>query len=246
MPPAREGPARTGAGIHWEDPTPIQRVGAERTTAAFATVPHFYLTAEASAEALVQVREQLLPAVERRAGVRLTITDLLVKIAATALLEHPRANAFWQDGRIGMNERVDIGIATATDAGLIVPVLKAAGDQPLAQIAKERARLVAAARAGRLAPEDIAGGTFTLSNLGAHRVDQFQPVLNTSPNAPQSVILAAGRIAPRPFVVDGALVVARTVMLTIACDHRVLDGALAAAFFDRLVGLIEAPYEILV
>ena len=99
-----------------------------------------------------------------------------------------------------------------------------------------------AARSGKLSPEDIAGGTFTLSNLGGRRVDQFQPVLNGA----QSVILAAGRIAPRPFVVNGQLAVARTIVLTIACDHRVLDGAVAAAFFDRLIQLIEEPYELLV
>jgi pyruvate dehydrogenase E2 component (dihydrolipoamide acetyltransferase) len=244
LPPSSKAPAELAPPerVRWEEPTPVQRISAARTTAAFTSTPHFYLTSEARADALIEMRDQLLPAVERRAGVRLTITDLLVKIAATALSEHPRANAFWQAGRIGIHEHINIGIATATAAGLLVPVLHDSGQRSLAEIAAERSRLVGAARAAKLAPEDVEGGSFTLSNLGAHRVDQFQPVLNP----PESVILAAGRISPRPFVVNSQLAVARTVVLTIACDHRVLDGALAAAFFDRLIQLVEEPYELLV
>ena len=203
-----------------------------------------------SAEALVGIRERLLPAVQRRTGAHLTVTDLLVKIAAVTLREHPRANAFWQEGRIGLHQQIDIGIATASERGLLVPVLRRADQLSLAETARERSRLVESARAGKLSPEDVSGGTFTLTNLGAHRVDHFQPVLNSSPNGSpngaQSVILAVGRIAPRPFVINGQLAVTRTVALTIACDHRVLDGALAAAFLDRLIELIEEPYELLV
>jgi pyruvate dehydrogenase E2 component (dihydrolipoamide acetyltransferase) len=229
-------------GIRWEGPTPVQRAAAERTAATFTSTPHFYLTSEVRAGRLLEMRERLLPAIERRAGVRLTITDLLVKIAAIALQEHPRANAFWQAGSIGVHERIDVGLATATVAGLVVPVVRAADRLPLAELARERSRLVEAGRAGKLALDDVRPGTFTLSNLGGHRVDQFQPVLN----APESVILAVGRIAPRPFVIDGQLAVTDTMLLTIACDHRVLDGDLAAAFFDRLIQLVEEPYELLV
>ncbi len=175
-------------------------------------------------------------------GVRLTFTDLLLKLAAGALSEHPRANAFWQEGRIGVHTEVNAGLAVATPGGLVVPVLRAADRRSLAEITRERSRLVETARSGKLTPDDVAGGTFTLSNLGTHRVDEFQPVLNSA----QSVILAAGRIAPRPFVVDGRLAAVHTVFLTVACDHRVLDGATAAAFFDRLIHLVEAPYELLV
>lgn len=243
-PAAKEDGGR--GGVRWEEPTLIQRIGADRTTATWAAVPHFHFTTEASAEALVEMRERLLPAVERRAGVRLTITDLLVKIAAIALVEHPRVNAFWNNGRIGFYEAVDIGIATATDGGLVVPVLRDANRLQLSEIARERARLVEAARNGKLSPDDATGGTFTITNLGAHRVDQFQPVLNSSPGAAQSVILATGRIEPRPVAANGQLIVARTIFLTIACDHRALDGAAAAAFFDRLIELIEEPYELLI
>jgi pyruvate dehydrogenase E2 component (dihydrolipoamide acetyltransferase) len=252
------GEANTGRRVRWEEPTPIQRIAAQRTTDTFTSTPHFYLTSEVSAEALAEMRERLLPAVQRRAGVRLTFTDLLVKIAAATLAEHPRANAFWRDGRIGVHEQIDIGIATSSERGLWVPVLRDADRLSLVETARERARLVDAARSGKLSLADVASGTFTLSNLGSHRVDQFQPVLNTSPtgwpdgspdgspDGAQSVILAAGRIASRPFVINGQLAVARTIFLTIACDHRVLDGALAAAFLDRLIELIEEPYELLV
>jgi pyruvate dehydrogenase E2 component (dihydrolipoamide acetyltransferase) len=242
-PPAVYVPEQVVAhGVRWEEPTPVQRITAERTTAAFSATPHFYLTSEVMAEALVELRERLLPSIERRVGVRLTITDLLVRALAIALAEHPRANAFWQAGRIGFPDQINIGIATATEVGLLVPVLRNADRLSLASLASGRARLVEAARAGLLSPDDAAGGTFTVSNLGAHRIDQFQPVLNP----PQSAILAAGRIAERPAAVEGLLVVRRTILLTLACDHRVLDGAVAAGFLDRLVQLIEEPYELLV
>lgn len=240
--PPRTPMSSPPGGVRWEEPTPVQRVAAERTTATFTSTPHFYLTSEVRADRLIEMRERLLPAIERRSGVRLTITDLLVKIAAIALQEHPRANAFWQDGRIGVHERIDVGIATATVAGLVVPVVRAADRLPLAKLAQERSRLVEAGRAGKLALDDVRPGTFTISNLGGHRVDQFQPVLN----GPESVILAVGRIAPRPFVINGQIAVTDTMLLTIACDHRVLDGNLAAAFFDRLIQLVEEPYELLV
>jgi pyruvate dehydrogenase E2 component (dihydrolipoamide acetyltransferase) len=210
--------------VRWETPTAAQRTTAERMTASFGSAPHFYLDVEAQAEALLALRERLLPAVERKAGVRLTVTDLLIRIAGAALAEHPRANAFWADGRIGLHQRVNVGVAVATgdsaSAGLMVPVLRDADLKPLAQIAAERAVLVERARAGQLSPDDLANGTFTLTNLGTYRVDRFHAILNP----PQSAILAVSRIAERPVAIGGQIVARRTVMLTLSCDHRVLDG----------------------
>jgi len=210
-------------------------------TASFGSAPHFYLSAEVRADALLDLRTRLLPLVEERAGVRLTITDLLVRILATALAEHPRANAFWDEGRIGLNRQINVGVAVATDAGLVVPVLRQADRKSLSQIASERAKLVEKARAGTLSVDDLSGGTFTLTNLGMFRVDVFQAILNP----PQSAILAVGRIAERPVVVDGQLVARPTVVLSLSCDHRVLDGALAAQFLGRVVELVEEPYGLL-
>jgi len=230
-----------GRDVTWETPTTIQRVTIERMIASFGSAPHFYLSAEVHADALLDLRARLLPLVERRAGVRLTITDLLVRILGTALAKHPRANAFWDEGRIGLNRQVNVGVAVATDAGLVVPVLRQADRKPLAQIASERAQLVEKAHAGRLSLDDLSGGTFTLTNLGMFRVDAFQAILNP----PQSAILAVGRIVERPAVVGGQLVARPMAVLSLSCDHRVLDGALAAQFLGRVVELIEEPYGLL-
>ena len=134
-----------------------------------------------------------------------------------------------------------MGVAVATDAGLVVPVLRQADRKPLAQIASERAQLVEKAHAGRLSLDDLSGGTFTLTNLGMFRVDAFQAILNP----PQSAILAVGRIVERPAVVGGQLVARPMAVLSLSCDHRVLDGALAAQFLGCIVELIEEPYRLL-
>lgn len=236
VPPAR------GEEVRWETPSPVQRVVAERMAASFGSAPHFYLSAEVRADVLLAVHDRLLPIVERRAGVRLTLTDLLVRIVAAALAEHPRANAFWHDGRVGVHARVNVGIAVTTEAGLVVPVLRDADRKPLAQIAAERSELVEKARTGRLIPDDLAGGTFTLTNLGMYRVDSFQAILNP----PQSAILAVGRIVERPAVIDGGLAVRPACVLTLSCDHRVLDGVSGAQFLGRVAELIEEPYGLLV
>jgi len=230
-----------GRDVTWETPTTVQRVTAERMIASFGSAPHFYLSAEVHADAMLDLRTRLLPFVEQRAGVHLTITDLLVRILATALAKHPRANAFWDEGRIGLNRQVNVGVAVATDAGLVVPVLREADRKSLSQIASERAQLVEKAHTGTLSVDDLSGGTFTLTNLGMFRVDAFQAILNP----PQSAILAVGRIVERPAVVGGHLVARPTAVLSLSCDHRVLDGALAAQFLGHVVKLIEEPYGLL-
>lgn len=230
-----------GRDVTWETPTTIRRITAERMIASFGSAPHFYLSAEVHADALLDLRARLLPPVERQVGVRLTITDLLVRILATALAEYPKANAFWDEGRIGLNRQVNVGIAVATDAGLVVPVLRHVNHKSLSQIASERAQLVEKAHAGRLSVEDLSGGTFTLTNLGMFRVDVFQAILNP----PQSAILAVGRVTERPVVAGGQVVARPTALLSLSCDHRVLDGALAAQFLGRVVELIEEPYGLL-
>jgi pyruvate dehydrogenase E2 component (dihydrolipoamide acetyltransferase) len=225
--------------IAWESPTPVERVAASRMAASFSTAPHFYLSTEARADALLGLRDRLLPVVERRADVRLTLTDLLVKIVAAALVEHPRANAFWDptEGRIGLHKQINVGVAVAIDGGLVVPVLRDADSMGLAQIAAERNGLVEKAREGRLSPEDLEGSTFTLTNLGIYRVDVFQAILNP----PQSAILAVGRIIERPVAIEGQACVRPTMVVTLSCDHRVLDGVLGAQFLGRVVELIEDP-----
>ena len=212
---------------------PIWQRMAERTTHSWQTAPHFYLARDVDAGRLHAWRES----VRKRSGYeRLTHTDLLVKLAAAALERHPRVNATWRDGIVD-NADVNVGIAVAVEDGLVVPVVHRADRLELREIVERRARLVEAARAGRLRPDDVGGGTFTISNLGMYGVDAFTAILN----APQAAILAVGRIADRIVPVDGRPEVRPMCTLTLSFDHRVVDGARGAQFLETLAGLIEEP-----
>jgi pyruvate dehydrogenase E2 component (dihydrolipoamide acetyltransferase) len=235
--PATAGPAG-------EPLTGIRRVVAERMAHSFATVPHFYLSVEVQAGALVRLREQLLSQVEKKAGVRLTITDLLIRVCAQALHDVPAFNATWVEAGAGGVLRqadVNVGGAVSLDNGLVVPVIQKADRLILSEVARQRTDLTARARAGKLALHELEGGAFTLSNLGMYRIDSFQAIINT----PQSAILAVGRIADRPYVVGGKLSVCSTMHLTLSLDHRLVDGAQGALFMARIVELIESPYLLL-
>src|SRR5213078_4229214 len=153
-----------------------------------------------------------------------------------ALRRHPRVAASWRDGRL-VPGAVDIGIAVATEDGLVVPVVHGADGLSLAAISERRRAITGAARAGGLRPEDVQGGSFTVSNLGMYGVDSFQAIVN----APQAAILAVGRTTERPWVVDGAVVVRPAMTLSVSFDHRVVDGARGAEFLDTLASLIEEP-----
>jgi len=216
---------------------PIHKLMAERMSQSFAGAPHFYLGVEVKATALVELRERLLPICEERAEVRLTFTDMLIRLLAATLGDHPFANATWQDGRIRLLRDINVGLAAAVEEGLVVPVIKGADTLSLTEIALARRELAAKATEGRLSLDEVTGGTFTLTNLGMLGVDVFQAIINP----PQSTILATGRIAERPVVEDGQVVARPTVYLTLSVDHRVLDGATAARFLQDLQVHIEDP-----
>jgi pyruvate dehydrogenase E2 component (dihydrolipoamide acetyltransferase) len=222
-------------------PQGVRKVTAERLTHSFSTSPHFYLSVEADAGLLLEMRERFLPLVEEKANVRLTISDLLVKITAQALRECPEVNAVWEDGHIRDLKTIDIGLAVATGRGLMVPVLRQADVLSLSDLAALRKRLVDGARAGKLGLEDLEGGSLTISNLGTFAVDQFNAIINP----PQAAILAVGQIKGRPVAIGNEVCVRQTVFLTLSVDHRILDGAEAARFLDRLVTLVERPYLLL-
>jgi pyruvate dehydrogenase E2 component (dihydrolipoamide acetyltransferase) len=212
----------------------LWRVMADRTTRAWQEVPHFFLSRDVDASRLESWRE----AVRRRPGAeRVSHTDLLVKLCAEALRRHPRVNASWRDGAIVPGPGVNVGIAVATDGGLVVPVVHHADTLELAALSARRVEIAEAARAGRLRPEDVQGGTFTVSNLGMYGVDAFQAIVN----APQAAILAVGRIVDRPVALGGEVVIRPVLTLSISFDHRVVDGARGAEFLDTLAGLIEEP-----
>jgi pyruvate dehydrogenase E2 component (dihydrolipoamide acetyltransferase) len=226
----------TGAGHR---PAPVSttwRLMAERVMQSWTSVPHFYLFRTVDAGRLVAWHESV-----RRHGrhqdVKITYTDLLVRLVAAALRAHPRLNAAFVDGAISLNDAVNVGLAVAVEDGLVVPVVQRADELGLREIAARRQDLVARAQAGRLRPEDVRGGTFTISNLGMYGVDSASAIINP----PQAAILAVGRIAERVVPVDGQPAVRSMMDLTLSCDHRVVDGARGAQFLATLAELIEEP-----
>lgn len=224
-----------------ETPGTVWRVMAERMSASWTTVPHFYLVREVDASMLIEWRRRVAPSIENRIGIKPTFTDLLVKLLGFTLRDHPRLNASWVDGNILWNPEINVGIAVAIDEGLIVPVIPGADGATLSEIATRRADLIERARQQKLRPADISGGTFTLTNLGMYNVDAFDAIINT----PQAAILSVGRIADRVVPVDGQIVIRPMMVLTISLDHRVVDGARAAQFLDDLANLIEDPWRLL-
>ena len=226
---------------HLETPGTVWRVMAERMSASWTTVPHFYLIRDVDASNLIKWRTRVVSMVEKRSSVKPTYTDLLVKLIGFALREHPRVNASWADGNIQFNQDVNIGIAAAIEDGLIVPVIRHADTASIGEIAAQRKDLVERAQSRRLRPADISNGTFTLSNLGMYNVDVFNAIVNT----PQAAILAVGRIAERVVPVNGQPAIRSMMTVSLSCDHRVVDGARAAQFLDDLANLIEEPLGML-
>ena len=219
------------------------RIMAERMTAAWTTIPHFALVREVDATSLRDMRSRIAAASAKRGpGPAPTYTDLLVKLVAAAIRRQPRINVSWHDDSLEQHSEVNVGIAVATDEGLVVPVVQAADGLSVGEIAGRRQELVERATAGKLTPADISGGTFTITNLGMYGVDAFAAIINP----PQAAILAVGRIADRVLAVDGQPAVRPTMIVTLSCDHRAVDGARAAQFLDELVGLIEEPWGLLV
>jgi pyruvate dehydrogenase E2 component (dihydrolipoyllysine-residue acetyltransferase) len=216
----------------------VWRIMAERMTASWTTAPHFYLVREVNVTRLVAWLAQA----RKQTGAHITYTDLLVKLVAATLAQHPRVAVSWKDGRLERHADVNIGLAVALDDGLVVPVLHRADTLGLKEIAARREDLVSRAQAGKLRPADVQGGVFTISNLGMYGVDAFNAIVNP----PQAAILAVGRIVDRVVPVDGRPAVQPTMVLTLSCDHRAVDGARGAQFLGALADLVEEPLALLV
>jgi pyruvate dehydrogenase E2 component (dihydrolipoamide acetyltransferase) len=215
----------------------IGRLMAERTTQSWTTVPHFFLERQVDATALNVARAALGPAMEQAHGLKLTHTDLLIALVGRTLAKHPRVNGSWVDDGIRLNPEVNIAIAMAVEDGVVAAVIRNADSASLGEIAKQRRELTDRARAGRLRPTDLAGGTFTISNLGMFHIDSFQAIITP----PQAAILAVGRIADRVVPVSGGIDVRPMVSLTLSSDHRVVDGAKAATFLHDLAEAMQEP-----
>jgi pyruvate dehydrogenase E2 component (dihydrolipoamide acetyltransferase) len=224
-----------------EVPTSIGRIMAERTTESWTTVPHFFVSRDVEVEGLTHYRETTGAEIERTHHIRVTHTDLLVAITSRVLLKHPRLNASWSANGIRLHEHVNMGLAVAVEDGVVAVVIQNAHTASLAEIAKQRIEFSGRARAGKLRPADIAGATFTISNLGMYQVDRFSAIIVP----PQAAILAVGSISDRIVAVDGSPAVRSMMTLTISCDHRVVDGARAAKFLNGLVQAARDPAAVL-
>jgi len=225
--------------------TTVRRTIAERMAASAHTVAPVTLTTEADATELVRLRRQLkddaVGAGLASARPAPSYNDLLAKLVAQALLEHPMVNARFEGDAIVQSATANIGIAVDTDRGLLVPVLRDVQTKSLRQLAREAAALIEKARSGRISPDDLHGGTFTITNLGMYEIDAFTPIINL----PECAILGVGRIVPKQVVVDAEaerVAIRHMVFLSLTFDHRLVDGAPAARFLQRVKQYVERPY----
>ncbi len=207
----------------------VARLMADRTTQSWTQTPHFFLVREVDANGLLKAR--------KNAGEGFTITDLLISLTARTLAKHPKLNATWTGQGIRLNPEINISLAIAVEDGVVGAVIPRADSASLAGIAAQRKQLAERARAGRLRPPDVAGGTFTISNLGMFNVDAFNAIITP----PQAAILAVGRIADRVVPVNGAPGIRPMMTFTLSSDHRVVDGAQAARFLDDLAAALYQP-----
>jgi pyruvate dehydrogenase E2 component (dihydrolipoamide acetyltransferase) len=209
--------------------TTIRRLTAERMWQSLQTTAQLTLHTEVDVAAAVERREAL------KVDAGITYTDILVWVVARALRNHPVVNGAWSEEGILISEGVNVGVAVALEEGLIVPVVKDADQKSLVEIHQEVAALIDRARAGKLTAEELSEGTFTITNLGMHRVDHFTPILNP----PETAILGVGRIVRKPVAYGDGVSVRPVVGLSLTFDHRVVDGAPAAAFLDDLCAELE-------
>jgi len=220
----------------------IRKIIAHRMTESFRDVPHFYLSIEVDMSAMQDLKEKVKDEVEKRAKVRLTVTDILVKIAAVALKEHPIMNSRIDGDQIRLLEEINVGVAIALEDGLIVPVVHRADQKSLAEIASAIRTLTKRARRGKLSLEEVTGGTFTLSNMGMLGIDKINPIINP----PECSILGVGRTVEKPVALGGEIKIKPMAWLTLSSDHRIVDGAAAGLFLSRIQKIIENPAFLLV
>ena len=235
----REMP-KVAPGTYEEEPlTPIRKLTGERLQASKSFIPHFYLGQDIRAEALVDSQRQL-----KNGGIKVSFNDFVVRASALSLKQNPKVNSGFnaQNGTLIRFKTVDIAIAVSLEEGLITPIIRHADFKNLGQIAVESRRLAERARAGKLAREEYFGGSFTISNLGMFGTSEVISVINP----PQAAILGVGAIEDKPVVKDGSVIAGKVMRLTLAADHRVVDGAEAANFLKTLKHFLENPALLLV
>jgi len=232
--PTPEAPAAAPAEVEVEQLTSLRKTIARRLTEAWQA-PVFQISMTAEMTRALELRAKLVELAGE--GAKPTISDVLTKTAAAALIRHRRLNAGFVDGAVHLYPTANVGMAVATDRGLVVPVIRGAERLSIAEIAAARVELVERARSAKLQQADLEGGTFTISNLGMYGVEHFVAVLNP----PQVAILAVGAVEERPVVRDGEVVVRPLMSLTLTCDHRAVDGSVASEFLATLRSMLEEP-----
>jgi pyruvate dehydrogenase E2 component (dihydrolipoamide acetyltransferase) len=215
----------------------VARLMAERTTQSWTSVPHFFLVRDVDAGALVDAQKKLDFEASRAQEARVTLTDLLIAVLARTLAKHPEMNSSWTGAAIRRNPEINISVAIAVKDGVVGAVVHKANSLKIAEISAQRKDLSERARAGRLRPADISGGTFTLSNLGMYKVDAFRAIITP----PQAAVLAIGAVGDRVVAVNGQPKVRPMMTMTLSSDHRVVDGARAAVFLGELAEMIGQP-----
>ncbi len=218
--------------------TQIRKTIARRLGESIGPIPTFYLTSEIDMTRVGQLREQMVEAGDQ---FKVSVNDIVIKAVALALTRHPECNAHWMGDSIRYFTAAHIGMAVATDDGLIVPVIRNAHTKGLGQIGKDARELAKKARERKLAPAEYSGGTFSVSNLGMFGIDQFTAIINP----PEAAILAVGASETKPVWENGAWVPRQRMRVTLSCDHRVVDGAIGAKFLQTLRQLLEAPMMML-
>jgi pyruvate dehydrogenase E2 component (dihydrolipoamide acetyltransferase) len=229
-----------GASAYRDEPaTEIRKIIAKRLVTSLGPVPHFFLTSEIEMDRAAEMRKGI-NALDP--DLKISINDIIIKVTAAALMQHPEVNASFQEKFIRYYEQADIGVAVAIEDGLITPVIRAANQKSLSQIAGEVRELADRARNRKLKPEEYTGASFSISNLGMFGIDEFTAVINP----PEGAILAIGSMSPKPVVRDNEIVIRQIMRVTMSCDHRVIDGATGAKFLQTFKKILENPLYLVV
>ncbi len=227
------------SGYRDETASEIRKVIAKRLVTSLGPVPHFFLTTDIEMDRAAEMRRGI-NALDP--DLKISINDIIIKVTAAALMQHPQVNASFQEKIVRYYEHADIGVAVAIEEGLITPVVRAADQKSLSQIAAEVRELAERARSRRLKPEEYTGATFSISNLGMFGIDEFTAVINP----PEGGILAIGAMTPKPVVRDNEIVIRQMMRVTMSCDHRIIDGATGAKFLQTFKKILENPLYLVV
>lgn len=216
----------------------MRKVIAQRLLQSKTTIPHFYLTLDCNVSKLMQLRNEINNTYSAaKSNIKISVNDMIVKATAIALADMPIVNTYWAGEKIIQNHSVDIAIAVALDDGLITPIVKNSDHKSLSVISEDTKSLVKRAKEGKLKSDEFQGGSITISNLGMYNINSFLAIINP----PQSCIISVGCVSKKPIVVEDNICIGDIMSIGLSCDHRVIDGALAAQFTNRVKFYLENP-----